>query len=62
MTVYVDDMQADYRRMKMCHMVADTDEELLQLGAKEITQREVAMLIRGKREALKVAKKIIEIT
>lgn len=28
MTVYVDDMQAGYGRMKMCHMVADTDDEL----------------------------------
>ncbi|WP_176083885.1 DUF4031 domain-containing protein [Martelella sp. HB161492] len=28
MAVYVDDMQAPFRGMRMCHMLADTSEEL----------------------------------
>lgn len=28
MTVYIDDYSAKYRRMIMCHMVADTEDEL----------------------------------
>lgn len=32
MTAYVDDMQAKFGRMVMCHMLADTDAELLALA------------------------------
>ncbi len=31
MAVYVDNMRAAFRRMKMCHMVADTTAELLEM-------------------------------
>lgn len=84
MTVYVDNMQAPVAHMVMCHMVADSTEELLAMadkigvarrwiqkagtphehfdlpkskrklavanGAKEITRRELAMILKAKRQ------------
>lgn len=32
MAVYVDDMKAKYRNMVMCHMIADTHEELIKMA------------------------------
>jgi len=34
MTVYVDDMKAPFRGMIMCHMIADTTGELLDMADK----------------------------
>lgn len=37
--VFVDNMQAGFGRMKMCHMIADTTEELLQMADQIGVQR-----------------------
>jgi hypothetical protein len=34
MPVYIDNMNAPYGRMKMCHMIADTHEELMAMVKK----------------------------
>lgn len=34
MTVYVDDMRAKFGRLVMCHMIADTDDELHAMAAR----------------------------
>lgn len=39
MTVYVDNMQAAFGRMIMCHMIADTTDELLSMADKIGVQR-----------------------
>lgn len=34
MSVYVDDMEASFSRMLMCHMIADTHDELIAMAEK----------------------------
>jgi hypothetical protein len=71
MAVYVDDMQAPFGRMKMCHMMADTTEELLAMAdrigvarrwlQKRGTHHEHFDIAQGKR-ALAVRMGAVEIT
>ncbi|WP_420584888.1 DUF4031 domain-containing protein [Ruegeria sp.] len=39
MAVYVDNMRANFGRMKMCHMMADTTQELLEMADRIGVQR-----------------------
>lgn len=71
MSVYVDDMYAPFGRMKMCHMVADTHDELVAMADTIRVQRKWIQhegstgehfdISMGKR-ALAVAAGAIEIT
>ena len=38
MAVYIDDMNAKYGRMTMCHMIADTDKELREMALRLFVQ------------------------
>lgn len=71
MTVYVDNMEVPFGRMTMCHMIADSSEELLamadKIGVQRIwiqyrgTYKEHFDIAKGKR-ALAVANGAKEIT
>lgn len=56
MSVYVDDMAADFGRMIMCHMIADTTEELLDMADKIGVQRKWLQHAGTYREHFDIAK------
>ena len=71
MTVYVDDMRAPYGRLVMCHMLADTTEELHAMAdrigvARKWVQREGTRMehydIALSKRALAVSAGAVEIT
>lgn len=49
MAVYIDDYNATYGRMLMCHMIADTEEELDAMADKLGLKREWKQPSKGKR-------------
>ena len=66
MTVYVDDMNAPYGRMTMCHMVADSDEELHAMAdkigvARKWHQNPQTMRVRNSHYDICLAKKALAI-
>lgn len=56
MSVYVDDMAADFGRMIMCHIIADTTEELLDMADKIGVQRKWLQHAGTHREHFDIAK------
>ncbi|MEP3669944.1 MAG: DUF4031 domain-containing protein [Roseibium sp.] len=55
MAVYVDTMKANFGRMKMCHMMADTSEELLAMADRIGVQRKWLQYPGGVREHFDIA-------
>lgn len=66
MAIYVDDMRAIYGRMVMCHMMADTDEELRaiadRIGVRQRWHQGDHFDICLQKRALAVAAGAIEVT
>lgn len=55
MTVYVDDMRAPFGRLVMCHMIADSSEELLAMADKIGVQRKWLQYPRTAQEHFDIA-------
>ncbi len=56
MSVYVDDMEAGFGRMIMCHMIADSSEELLRMADSIGVQRKWIQKAGTPREHFDIAK------